>query len=136
MGFFTVHDSQYEISLPTVIDESAVRLAALTLVATSAILLHFGLLRKTFETINSKLNLIRESEGRVTTLKLRNAHQTKMLLSRSEQMAGHAAPTILFIGDGGFPSGSKLILVLGTFCSVFDLIYVWLLRSGHNSGPC
>ena len=39
------------------------------------------------------------------------------------------APTILFgiIGDGGFPNGSFLILILGIFCSVFDLIYVWLL---------
>jgi len=42
---------------------------------------------------------------------------------------GTLAPTILFgiVGDGGFPSGSFLILVLGVFCSVFDLIYVWLL---------
>ncbi|MCM3901126.1 MAG: hypothetical protein ND866_05425 [Pyrinomonadaceae bacterium] len=42
---------------------------------------------------------------------------------------GTLAPTILFgvLGEGGFPSGSVLILVLGIFCSVFDLIYVWLL---------
>jgi hypothetical protein len=42
---------------------------------------------------------------------------------------GTLAPTILFgiVGDGGFPRGSLLILVLGIFCSVFDLIYVWLL---------
>ena len=42
---------------------------------------------------------------------------------------GTLAPTILFgiVGDGGFPKGSSLILVLGIFCSVFDLIYVWLL---------
>jgi hypothetical protein len=39
------------------------------------------------------------------------------------------APTILFgiMGEGGFPKGSFLILVVGAFCSVFDLIYVWLL---------
>src|SRR5215831_3011909 len=42
---------------------------------------------------------------------------------------GTLAPTILFgaIGDGGFPRGSFLILILGFFCSVFDLIYIWLL---------
>jgi hypothetical protein len=42
---------------------------------------------------------------------------------------GTLAPTIQFgiLGDGGFPGGSFLILVLGTFCSVFDLIYIWML---------
>ena len=42
---------------------------------------------------------------------------------------GTLAPTILFgiVGDGGFPRGSLLILTLGIFCSVFDLIYVWML---------
>ena len=42
---------------------------------------------------------------------------------------GTLAPTILFgvIGDGGFPNGSFLILILGILCSVFDLIYLWLL---------
>lgn len=42
---------------------------------------------------------------------------------------GTLAPTILFgiLGDGGFPKGSLLILVLGIFCSVFDLVYVWML---------
>jgi hypothetical protein len=39
------------------------------------------------------------------------------------------APTILvgIVGDGGFPNGSFLILVLGILRSVFDLIYVWML---------
>ena len=42
---------------------------------------------------------------------------------------GTLAPTILFgiVGDGGFPKGSFLILVLGIFCSVFDLTYSWML---------
>lgn len=42
---------------------------------------------------------------------------------------GTLAPTILFgiIGSGGFPNGSFMILSLGILCSVFDLIYVWLL---------
>jgi hypothetical protein len=42
---------------------------------------------------------------------------------------GTLAPTILFgiIGDGGFPNGSSLIVVVGILCSVFDLIYIGLL---------
>jgi hypothetical protein len=42
---------------------------------------------------------------------------------------GTLAPTILFgiIGSGGFPNGSFMILALGILCSVFDLMYVWLL---------
>jgi hypothetical protein len=43
---------------------------------------------------------------------------------------GTLAPTILFgmIGETGFPNGSFLIVVLGLLCSVFDLIYIWMLR--------
>jgi hypothetical protein len=42
---------------------------------------------------------------------------------------GTLAPTILYgaIGEGAFPHGSFLILTVGLFCSVFDLIYIWLL---------
>ena len=42
---------------------------------------------------------------------------------------GTLAPTILFgmLGEGAFPRGSFLILMLGICCSVFDLIYIWLL---------
>lgn len=42
---------------------------------------------------------------------------------------GTLAPTVLFgvLGEGGFPNGSFLILSLGILCSVFDLIYVWML---------
>jgi len=42
---------------------------------------------------------------------------------------GTLAPAILFgiIGDGGFPNGSFLIVVVGTLCSFFDLIYIGLL---------
>ena len=48
---------------------------------------------------------------------------------------GTLAPTILFgiIGDGGFPRGSFLILVAGLGCSVFDLIYIWLLARAKLS---
>lgn len=42
---------------------------------------------------------------------------------------GTLAPTILYgaLGEGSFSRGSFLILTLGIFCSVFDLIYIWLL---------
>lgn len=42
---------------------------------------------------------------------------------------GTLAPTILYglIGEGGFPRGSLLILVAGTLCTVFDLMYVRML---------
>src|SRR6185295_10397826 len=43
---------------------------------------------------------------------------------------GTLAPTILFgiLGHGGFPNGSVLILVLGISCSVYDQIYIWMLK--------
>jgi hypothetical protein len=42
---------------------------------------------------------------------------------------GTLAPTILFgiVGDGGFPNGSFLIVMVGMLCAVFDLIYIGLL---------
>jgi len=42
---------------------------------------------------------------------------------------GTLTPTILYgvIGEGAFPHGSFLILILGIFCTVFDLIYIRLL---------
>lgn len=51
---------------------------------------------------------------------------------------GTLAPTILFgiLGEGGFPRGSFLILVLGIFCSVFDLIYIWLLARWQSAKIC
>lgn len=42
---------------------------------------------------------------------------------------GTLAPTIVYgiLGQGGFPRGSFLILMVGIFCSVFDLIYIRML---------
>ena len=42
---------------------------------------------------------------------------------------GTLAPTIIYgiLGGDGFRGPSFLILVLGIFCSVFDLTYVWML---------
>jgi hypothetical protein len=50
---------------------------------------------------------------------------------------GTLAPTILygFIGEGGFPRGSFLILVAGILCTVFDLIYIRMLLSYPKSVP-
>jgi hypothetical protein len=48
---------------------------------------------------------------------------------------GTLAPTLLYglIGEGGFPRGSFLILVAGMLCTVFDLIYIVLLRQVPHS---
>lgn len=49
---------------------------------------------------------------------------------------GTLAPTILYgvIGEGGFPHGSFLILICGSLCSVFDIIYIsMLLRLRTNA---
>jgi hypothetical protein len=42
---------------------------------------------------------------------------------------GTLAPTIVYgvLGASGFPRGSLLILIVGIFCSVFDLIYIRML---------
>jgi hypothetical protein len=60
----------------------------------------------------------------------RGSREGQSLTIAINKWLGTLAPTILFgiIGDGGFPNGSLLILVLGMLCSVFDLIYIRLLR--------
>jgi hypothetical protein len=60
----------------------------------------------------------------------RGSREGQSLTIAVSKWLGTLAPTILFgiVGDGGFPNGSFLILVLGLLCSVFDLIYIWLLR--------
>ncbi len=59
----------------------------------------------------------------------RGSNEGQSLAIAVNKWIGTLAPTILFgiLGDGGFPTGSFLILVLGILCSVFDLIYVWML---------
>jgi hypothetical protein len=59
----------------------------------------------------------------------RGSREGQSLTISVNKWLGTLAPTLLFgiIGDGGFPKGSFLILVLGILCSVFDLIYIWLL---------
>ena len=59
----------------------------------------------------------------------RSSREGQSLTIAVNKWLGTLAPTLLFgiIGDGGFPNGSFLILVLGILCSTFDLIYIWLL---------
>jgi len=63
----------------------------------------------------------------------RGSREGQSLLLAVNKWIGTLAPTIQFgvIGDLGFQHGSVLVVVAGSFCSVFDLIYIWLLtRSG------
>ena len=61
----------------------------------------------------------------------RGSREGQSLTIAVSKWLGTLAPTLLFglIGDGGFPNGSFLILVLGILCSAFDLIYIRLLFS-------
>ena len=65
----------------------------------------------------------------------RGSREGQSLTIAVSKWLGTMAPTLLFglIGDGGFPNGSFLILVLGTLCSAFDLIYIRLLFSSSKS---
>jgi hypothetical protein len=59
----------------------------------------------------------------------RGSREGQSLLIAISKWIGTLTPTILYglIGEGGFPQGSSLILMLGLFCSVFDLIYIRML---------
>jgi len=59
----------------------------------------------------------------------RGSREGQSLTIAINKWLGTLAPTLLIavIGDGGFPNGSFLILVLGALCSIFDLIYIGLL---------
>ena len=65
----------------------------------------------------------------IAMLARRGSREGQSLLIAVSKWIGTLAPTILFgvIGQGGFPRGSFLVLTIGLFCSVFDLIYIWLL---------
>jgi hypothetical protein len=65
----------------------------------------------------------------IAMLVKRGSREGQSLTIAVNKWLGSLAPTILFgiIGNGGFPNGSFLILILGILCSVFDLIYLWLL---------
>ena len=59
----------------------------------------------------------------------RGSREGQSLTIAVNKWLGTLAPTILYgaIGEGAFPHGSFLILTVGILCSVFDLIYIWLL---------
>jgi hypothetical protein len=66
----------------------------------------------------------------------RGSREGQSLTIAVNKWVGTLAPTILYgaIGEGGFPRGSFFILIIGLFCSVFDVIYIWLLaktKSGN-----
>ena len=65
----------------------------------------------------------------IAMLAKRGGREGQSLLIAVSKWIGTLAPTILFgvIGQGGFPRGSFLILTVGLLCSVFDVIYIWLL---------
>jgi hypothetical protein len=65
----------------------------------------------------------------IAMLAKRASREGQSLLIAVSKWIGTLAPTILFgvIGQGGFPRGSFLILTVGLFCSLFDVIYIWLL---------
>jgi hypothetical protein len=64
----------------------------------------------------------------------RGSREGQSLAIAVNKWLGTLAPTILYgaIGEGGFPHGSFLILTVGILCSVFDVIYIWLLA---NTSP-
>jgi hypothetical protein len=59
----------------------------------------------------------------------RRSREGQSLTIAVNKWLGTLAPTILYgaIGEGGFPRGSFLILTVGILCSVFDVIYIYLL---------
>ncbi|MEO7971456.1 MAG: hypothetical protein ABI698_09160, partial [bacterium] len=65
----------------------------------------------------------------INMLVRRGSREGQSLTIAVGKWLGTLAPTVLFgiIGDGGFPHGSFLIVVVGMLCSVFDLIYIGLL---------
>lgn len=69
----------------------------------------------------------------------RGSREGQSLTLAISKWIGTLAPTIQYglLGDNELPRGSFLILVLGGFCSVFDLIYIWMLtqtkRIAENS---
>ena len=58
----------------------------------------------------------------------RKSSEGQSMLIAVSKWLGTLAPTILFglLGEGDIQP-SRLIFALGVFCSVFDLIYIWLL---------
>lgn len=65
----------------------------------------------------------------IAMLVKRGSREGQSLLIAVSKWIGTLAPTILYgiLGQSGFPRGSFFILTVGLFCSVFDVIYIWLV---------
>jgi len=65
----------------------------------------------------------------ISMLARRGSREGQSLTIAVSKWLGTLAPTIVYgvLGQGGFPRGSFLILMLGILCSVFDLIYIRML---------
>src|SRR6185295_7576767 len=72
----------------------------------------------------------------IAMLARRRSREGQSLTIAFSKWIGTLAPTILYgaLGEGVFPRGSFLILTLGVFCSIFDLIYIWLLARMNPAG--
>jgi hypothetical protein len=59
----------------------------------------------------------------------RQSREGQSLTLAVNKWIGTLVPTIQFgiLGDAGLPNGSFLVLMVGMFCSVFDLIYIAML---------
>jgi len=64
----------------------------------------------------------------INMLTYRKSSEGQSLVLAVNKWIGTLAPTILFgyLGDSDF-SASTLVFALGIFCSIFDVIYIWLL---------
>jgi hypothetical protein len=67
----------------------------------------------------------------------RGDREGQSLILALAKWLGTLAPTITFgvLGSGEFREASFLILILGTFCCVFDVIYIWLLMGKDRDQP-
>lgn len=74
----------------------------------------------------------------IAMLVRRRSREGQSLTIAINKWIGTLAPTILYgaIGEGAFSHGSFLILTVGVLCSVFDVIYIWLLaRTNSENAP-
>ena len=70
----------------------------------------------------------------ITMLVRRGSREGQSFVIAISKWIGTLAPTIQFgvLGSGTFHGPSFLILVLGVLCSVFDLIYIYLLTRARE----
>jgi len=71
----------------------------------------------------------------ITMLVQRGSTAGQSLIIAVSKWIGTLAPTIIFgvLGTRTFNGPSFLIFVCGAFCSVFDLIYIWLLAKKREA---